>query len=115
MKQVAERAGVSTATVSRALSSAPTVSVELNRRVREAARQLHYEPNRISRNLRTRTTRAVGVIIPDIESPFFSKAVCGIEEVLHAVVLPCCLPTPGRILSANSSTFAPSAPKEWQP
>ena len=84
VKQVAERAGVSTATVSRVLSGAPYVSDGLNHRVREAARELNYQLNRIARNLRTRTSRAVGVVIPDIENPFFGRVVCGIEDVLQA-------------------------------
>jgi LacI family transcriptional regulator len=84
VKQVAQRAGVSTATVSRVLSGAPYVGGGLNRRVMEATRELGFQLNRTARNLRTRASRAVGIVIPDIENPFFGRVVCGIEEVLQA-------------------------------
>ena len=84
IKQVAARAGVSTATVSRVFSGSAAVKNPLAERVREAARALNFQPNRVARNLRVRQTRTVGVIIPDIENPFFTSVVCGIEEVLQA-------------------------------
>jgi LacI family transcriptional regulator len=81
---VAELAGVSTATVSRALSGSATVSESLRKRVQDASRKLSYKPNRIARNLRTRQTRAVGLIVPDIENPFYTSIVRGTEDVLQA-------------------------------
>ncbi len=84
IKHVAERAGVSTATVSRVLAGGDGVSGELGERVREAMRSLDYRPNRIARNLRVRTTRTIGVVIPNIENPFFTSVVRGIESVLQA-------------------------------
>ena len=84
IKQVAARAGVSTATVSRALAGFNSVSEELNERVREAVRALNYHPNRIARNLRIRTTRTIGVVISDIQNPFFTSLLRGIEDVLQA-------------------------------
>jgi len=83
-KDVAARAGVSTATVSRVLAGARGVRAELAGRVREAARALCYQPNRVARNLRVRATQTAGVLVPDIENPFFTSLVCGIEEVLQA-------------------------------
>ncbi len=83
VKEVAELAGVSTATVSRALSGAPSVSKRLITRVREAAQQLNYQPNQIARGLRTRGSRTIGVLVPDIENPFFTSVVRGIEGVLQ--------------------------------
>ena len=82
--EVAVRAGVSTATVSRVFADADRVSSELRQRVRQASRLLGYQPSRIARNLRVGTTLAVGVVIPDIENPFFTGVVRGIENVLHA-------------------------------
>jgi LacI family transcriptional regulator len=82
IKQVADRAGVSVATVSRALSGSAGVSEPLRSRILEAAKSLSYSPNRAARDLRVRSSRAVGVLIPDIENPFFTSAVCGIEDVL---------------------------------
>ena len=82
VKEVARQAGVSTASVSRALSGSTGVSEPLRSRILEAARLLSYRPNRAARDLRIRSSRAVGVLIPDIENPFFTSLVCGIEDVL---------------------------------
>jgi LacI family transcriptional regulator/LacI family repressor for deo operon, udp, cdd, tsx, nupC, and nupG len=83
VKEVAERAGVSTATVSRTLTGSARVREPLRSRVLEVARSLSYRPNRAARDLRARSSRAVGVLIPDIENPFFTSVVCGIEDVLR--------------------------------
>jgi DNA-binding LacI/PurR family transcriptional regulator len=82
IKEVAQHAGVSAATVSRALSGSAGVREPLRSRILEAARSLSYSPNRAARDLRVRSSRAVGVLIPDIENPFFTSVVCGIEEVI---------------------------------
>ena len=82
VKEVAERAGVSTATVSRALSGTGGVREPVRARILEAAQELSYRPNRAARDLRVRSSRAVGVLIPDIENPFFTSLVCGIEDIL---------------------------------
>lgn len=84
IREVAARAGVSTATVSRVFSGGAKVTDDVSRRVREAAEVLNYFPSRIARNLRIRQTRTVGVIIPDIENPFYTGIIGGIEEVLQA-------------------------------
>jgi LacI family transcriptional regulator len=81
---VARRARVSTATVSRCLSGTGRVRPELSARVVAAARALRYEPNRVARSLRTRATRTVGLVIPDIQNPFFTGIVRGLEDVLLA-------------------------------
>lgn len=83
IKQVAARAGVSTATVSRVLSGVDGVSADLGDRVRTAVRDLDYYPNRVARNLRVRTTRTIGLVISDIQNPFFTSVVRGIENVLQ--------------------------------
>ncbi len=83
VKEVARKAGVSTATVSRALSGSAGVREPLRSGILEAARLLNYRPNRAARDLRVRSSRAVGVLIPDIENPFFTSLVCGIEDVLR--------------------------------
>ncbi|MEZ5399305.1 MAG: LacI family DNA-binding transcriptional regulator [Bryobacteraceae bacterium] len=83
VKEVAALAGVSTATVSRVLSGSGPVSDELAEKVHSAARALAYKPNRVARNLRSQETHTVGVVIPDIENPFFSSAISGIDDVLR--------------------------------
>lgn len=82
IKQVADLAGVSTATVSRVLDESSGVSQELIDRVREAVRTLDYHPNRAARNLRKRVAQTVGVVISDIQNPFFTSVMRGIEKVL---------------------------------
>jgi DNA-binding LacI/PurR family transcriptional regulator len=80
--EVAARARVSIATVSRVFADTGRVSRELRDRVRDAARTLGYQPSRVARSLRVGSTLAVGVVIPDVQNPFFTGVVRGIEEVL---------------------------------
>ena len=84
ISEVAARAGVSTATVSRVIAGTGRVSDDLRSRVSRAARELDYRPNRVARNLRVRATRTIGVVIPDILNAFFTSVVRGIEDVLQA-------------------------------
>jgi LacI family transcriptional regulator len=81
VKDVSQAAGVSTATVSRVLAGFDEVSEETRQRVLEAAKTLNYQPNRNARNLRKNTTSKIGVIISDIQNPFFGSVVRGIEKV----------------------------------
>ena len=67
--------GVSTATVSRVLAGFDEISEQTRQRVLEAAKSLNYQPNRNARNLRTSTTSKIGVIISDIQNPFFGSVV----------------------------------------
>ena len=83
IKQVAARAQVSTATVSRFLSGENYISKDARARIGKAMEELNYQPNRIARNLRTRKAFTVGVILSDIRNPFFTSVVRGIEDVLH--------------------------------
>ena len=78
--QVAKRAGVSTATVSRVLSQPDVVAPETRRRVMRAVERLGYEPNSAAKNLRTLRTAKLLVTVPDISNPFFSLILQGIEE-----------------------------------
>ena len=82
--EVARRAHVSSATVSRVLSGTKFVSGELAERVWNAVRELDYRPNHVARNLRARATSTIGVVIPDIQNPFFTSLVRGIEDALQA-------------------------------
>jgi LacI family transcriptional regulator len=80
---VARHAGVSTASVSRALSGADGVSAAVRERVIAAAQALGYRPNTVARSLRTTRTQTVGLIIPDVVNPFFSELAWAIEEAAH--------------------------------
>lgn len=73
MSDVARRAGVSTATVSRALSGVDRpMSPDLRSKVVLAAEELGYRINLVGRSLRRRSTSTVGMIVPDLDNPFFS-------------------------------------------
>jgi len=80
---VARRAGVSAATVSRVLNGQTEVSPDLTERVRDAVEELDYRRNAVARNLRRRGTTVWGVIIPDIGNPFFTAMVRGMEDAAH--------------------------------
>lgn len=82
---VAVRAGVHKATVSRALNARTRAQVNTGTvaRVEEAARSLGYVPNAIARGLRTSSSMTVGVIIPDLTNPLFPPLVRGIENHLQ--------------------------------
>lgn len=78
---VARVAGVSTATVSRALSNPAVVSEATRMVVLEAVKKTGYRVNRAARNLRTQRSGAILTLIPNIGNPFFSQIISGIEQV----------------------------------
>lgn len=77
---VAELAGVSTATVSRALQRPDKVQPETRRRVLEAVAATGFVPNSQARNLRSRATRTVILLVRDISNPFYLEIYKGVEE-----------------------------------
>ncbi|HLR27193.1 MAG TPA: LacI family DNA-binding transcriptional regulator [Ruania sp.] len=81
--EVARRAGVSTATVSRVLNG-KTVRADLAGAVRRAAAELNYAPDRTARSLRRRHSEVLALIIPDIENPFFTALARAVEDRAHA-------------------------------
>ena len=87
MQDVARRAGVHAATVSRYLheDTRRLVNVETAERVREAILELGYEPNRAARSLRTRRSSTIGVVLPDLTNPLFPPMVRGLQDALDAV------------------------------
>jgi LacI family transcriptional regulator len=78
---VARRAEVSPATVSRVVNGHANVDPTLAERVRRAMRELEYRPNAVARNLRRSRTTLWAVIISDIGNPFFTSLVRGVEDV----------------------------------
>lgn len=83
IKQVAQRAGVSSATVSRVLSGASAVRPDNAERVLAAVAELGYRPNLIASNLRRNKTAKIGVVVPDIENPHFSHSIRIFEDIAY--------------------------------
>jgi LacI family transcriptional regulator len=82
ISDVARTAGVSPATVSRVFNGG-RVTAERAERVRAAAAELGFSPNRVARSLRTQRASVVGLLVPDIENPFFTSLARGVEDVAH--------------------------------
>lgn len=80
IRDVAQRAGVSTATVSRTFANDGTVTEETRRRVQAAAKAMNYRHNRMAVDFRRGTTRAVIALVSDISNPFFAEFFKGIEQ-----------------------------------
>lgn len=81
IKEVAEKAGVSPATVSRAVGHYGYVSEKTRRKILAAIRELGYKPNAIARSMVTKSTHTIGLVITDITNPFFAQLARGVEEV----------------------------------
>lgn len=79
-KDVAERAGVSIATVSHVINETRFVSDETRQRVLDAIKELNYRPNAIARSLVTNSTRTIGLVVSDITNPFFTAVARGVED-----------------------------------
>jgi LacI family repressor for deo operon, udp, cdd, tsx, nupC, and nupG len=84
IKDVARLAGVSTATVSRALANPEQVAEATRDKVAAAVLETGYVANAMARNLRRRRTNTVVVLVPDISNPFYSNIIQGIERVAHS-------------------------------
>ena len=84
MKDVAARSGVSTATVSHIINNTRPVSDELRERVLAAIRELDYRPYGLARSLRRRTSRTVGVLVPDNTNPYFAEMARLLEDHFFA-------------------------------
>ena len=84
IREVAARAGVSTATVSRSLRGGVGVEPATRRKVEEAARELRYRPSGVARSLKLRATSTIGLIVTDIENPYFPQIVSAVEDAVRA-------------------------------
>ncbi len=86
MADVAARAGVTVATVSRALNerTAGVQRPETIARVRAAADELGYRPNAVARGLRTQRSNAIGMLVSDVTNPFMPPLVRAVEDVVQA-------------------------------
>lgn len=84
IKDIAEKIGVSNATVSLVLNGKDKnsrVSKEIAKKVRDAANEMGYSPNMAARSLKTGKTKTLGLIVADISNPFFSKLARYVENI----------------------------------
>ncbi|OBX26913.1 LacI family transcriptional regulator [Gelidibacter algens] len=79
LKQLAEQLNVSVSTVSKALNNSEEISKDTIERVKELAKHLNYQPNKMALSLKSNKTKTLGVIIPNILNHFFAKALYAIE------------------------------------
>jgi LacI family transcriptional regulator len=80
IREVAETAGVSYATVSHVINNTRLVSPETRERVLAAMDALHYRPNALARSLRQGKTNTIGLVLPDSANPFFAEISRSIED-----------------------------------
>ncbi len=81
LKNIAQELNVSVSTVSKALNDSPEISESTKTKIQEYAKLKNYKPNIFGLNLKNRSTKTIGVIIPNILNSFFAKVFSGIEKV----------------------------------
>jgi DNA-binding LacI/PurR family transcriptional regulator len=81
IRDIAEAAGVSHTTVSRALHDSPLISPEVREHIQMLAREMGYTPNAVAQSLKNKRTNSIGVVVTTIADPFLSRVVRGIEDV----------------------------------
>lgn len=84
IKDIARHLSLSVSTVSRALINDKNIRQETKERVLETAKMLGYKPNPVATNLKYGHTNTVGVIVPEMLTPFASQVISGIQSVLYA-------------------------------
>lgn len=83
IKDIARELGISTSTVSRALSGSWDVKEETRDLVRKTAETMHYHPNPMAVGLITKKSRTIGLVVPELQNSFFSIIINGIQRILN--------------------------------
>ncbi|MFI3329720.1 MAG: LacI family DNA-binding transcriptional regulator [bacterium] len=84
IKDVAKKAFVSVATVSRVLNNNGYVHEETKNKINEVIKELNYKPNQFARFLSGKKTGTIGVLIPDLKNSFYSEFIDGLEKACHS-------------------------------
>ena len=84
MKTIAEKAGVSVATVSRVINKNGRFSDETEEKVKKVIEELNYHPNTLAKSLKENHTKVIGVVVSDITNPHFARLVLELENMLFA-------------------------------
>ena len=80
LKDIAEKAGVTTTTVSRVINNRGYISEKTRKKVRAVMDELNYRPNELARSLSKQHSNSIGVIVPHISHPFFAKLISQLES-----------------------------------
>ncbi len=83
IKDIAAELGLSTSTVSRALTGGGEIRESTRRKILETAERLGYHPNLLARNLSTHRSGIIGIIVPELETGFFPRIILGIQDELR--------------------------------
>lgn len=84
IKDIAKALNLSASTVSRAMRDSYEISEPTKKRVLEYAKKNNYRPNPIALSLKENKSNSIGILVPEIDNPFFSQAINGIESVAYA-------------------------------
>jgi LacI family transcriptional regulator/LacI family repressor for deo operon, udp, cdd, tsx, nupC, and nupG len=87
IQDIAESAGVSHSTVSRALHDSPLISPDMRRRIQSLAAEMGYMPNAVAQSLKSKRTDTIGLVISSIADPFVGRVVRGVEDVAQGANL----------------------------
>ena len=92
INDIAKEARVSKATVSRVLNDSPSVKRETKERVLKVMADRHFTPSTMARNLSQQSSNTIGIIVPDIDNPFFGEILRGVTEIADecSYTLICC-------------------------
>ncbi|WP_420239851.1 LacI family DNA-binding transcriptional regulator [Telmatobacter bradus] len=80
IRDLATHCGVSTSTVSRALAGKAYIRAELREKIQAAAKELGYRPNLVARNLRSSRSTTLGLVVADVQNPFFTRICRAVED-----------------------------------
>lgn len=81
IQDIAQAAGVSHATVSRALRDSPLISAQVRRNIQQLADEMGYTPNAVAQSLKGRRSNTIGLVVTSIADPFYGRLTRGVDEV----------------------------------
>jgi LacI family transcriptional regulator len=84
LEDLARMAGVSHSTVSRALANSSLVSAETRERIQRLASEAGYQVNQVARNLKTRSTKTIGLIVPEVSNPYYPRLIQHVADLVRA-------------------------------